>query len=79
MGSGSLKHEFGSICEEFWEPDVFGYTAALPQILRLAGIKHFLTIKLSWNQYNKLSSHSFWWEGLDGSRVLTHFPPRRHV
>lgn len=74
-GQRFFKREFGATCEEFWEPDVFGYTAALPQILRLAGIKHFLTIKLSWNQYNKLNSHTFWWEGLDGSRVLTHFPP----
>jgi alpha-mannosidase len=74
-GQRYFRREFGITCEEFWEPDVFGYSAALPQILRQAGIKYFLTIKLSWNQFNKLSSHSFWWEGLDGSRVLTHFPP----
>jgi alpha-mannosidase len=70
-----FRREFGTTCEEFWEPDVFGYSAALPQILRQVGMKYFLTIKLSWNQFNKLSSHTFWWEGLDGSRVLTHFPP----
>lgn len=74
-GQRFFQREFGITCEEFWEPDVFGYSAALPQILRLSGIKYFLTIKLSWNQFNKLSSHTFWWEGLDGSRVLTHFPP----
>ncbi len=74
-GQRFFEKEFGKKCEEFWEPDVFGYTAALPQILRQVGIKYFLTIKLSWNQFNKLSSHTFWWEGLDGSRVLTHFPP----
>lgn len=74
-GQRFFEREFGRKCDEFWEPDVFGYTAALPQILKLAGIKYFLTIKLSWNQYNKLHSHTFWWEGLDGSRVLTHFPP----
>jgi alpha-mannosidase len=74
-GQRFFRKEFGITCEEFWEPDVFGYSAALPQILRQAGIKYFLTIKLSWNQFNKLSSHTFWWEGLDGSRVLTHFPP----
>ncbi len=74
-GQRFFKREFGEYCREFWEPDVFGYSAALPQILRGAGIKYFLTIKLSWNQFNKLSSHTFWWEGLDGSRVLTHFPP----
>lgn len=74
-GQRFFRREFGITCEEFWEPDVFGYSAALPQILRGAGIQYFLTIKLSWNQFNKLSSHTFWWEGLDGSRVLTHFPP----
>ncbi len=74
-GQRFFRREFGITCEEFWEPDVFGYSAALPQILRQVGMKYFLTIKLSWNQFNKLSSHTFWWEGLDGSRVLTHFPP----
>lgn len=75
FGQRFFQKEFGITCREFWEPDVFGYSAALPQILRQAGIEHFLTIKLSWNQFNKLSSHTFLWEGLDGSRVLTHFPP----
>lgn len=74
-GQRFFQREFGITCNEFWEPDVFGYSAALPQILRKAGIRNFLTIKLSWNQFNKLSSHTFWWEGLDGSKVLTHFPP----
>lgn len=74
-GQRLFEREFGKKCEEFWEPDVFGYSAALPQILRGVGIKYFLTIKLSWNQFNKLASHTFYWEGLDGSQVLTHFPP----
>ncbi len=74
-GQRFFRREFGITCAEFWEPDVFGYSAALPQILRQVGMNYFLTIKLSWNQFNKLSSHTFWWEGLDGSRVLTHFPP----
>jgi alpha-mannosidase len=75
FGQRYFRQEFGITCNEFWEPDVFGYSAALPQIMRKAGIDRFLTIKLSWSQFNKLSSHTFWWEGLDGSRVLTHFPP----
>jgi alpha-mannosidase len=74
-GQRFFRREFGVTCQEFWEPDVFGYSAALPQIMRQVGMKYFLTIKLSWNQFNRLSSHTFWWEGLDGSRVLTHFPP----
>jgi alpha-mannosidase len=75
FGQRFFQQEFGITCNEFWEPDVFGYSAALPQILRGVGMPYFLTIKLSWSQFNKISSHTFWWEGLDGSRVLTHFPP----
>jgi alpha-mannosidase len=75
FGQRFFRQEFGITCREFWEPDVFGYSAALPQIIRQSGIDRFLTIKLSWSQFNKLTSHTFYWEGLDGSRVLTHFPP----
>ena len=60
---------------EVWIPDLFGYPAALPQIMRLGGIERFLTQKLSWNKTNKLPHHTFWWEGIDGSTVFTHFPP----
>ena len=75
FGQRFFRQEFGQTCEEFWEPDVFGYSAALPQIMREAGIRYFLTQKLSWNQFNNLPDHTFIWEGIDGSRVLTHFPP----
>jgi alpha-mannosidase len=74
-GQRFFQQEFGQTCGEFWNPDVFGYSAALPQILHGAGINFFLTQKLSWNQFNKPASHTFLWEGLDGSKVLTHFPP----
>ena len=47
----------------------------MPQIIRLAGMKYFLTQKLSWNQINKFPHNTFVWEGIDGSRVITHFPP----
>ncbi|HEY8965696.1 MAG TPA: hypothetical protein VIM58_04585, partial [Candidatus Methylacidiphilales bacterium] len=75
VGQRFFKKEFGSHCGEFWNPDVFGYSGALPQILRGAGIEYFLTQKLSWNQLNRPTSSTFLWEGIDGSRVLTHFPP----
>ncbi len=58
-----------------WLPDVFGYSAALPQILRKAGIDVFLTQKISWNQFNKFPHHSFRWSGIDGTEILAHFPP----
>jgi alpha-mannosidase len=74
-GQRFFESEFGLRCNEFWNPDVFGYSGALPQIMKLAGIDYFLTQKLSWNQFNKPTSHTFLWEGIDGSRVLTHFPP----
>jgi alpha-mannosidase len=67
--------ELGIETNDVWLPDVFGYSAALPQIMQRSGIRWFLTQKLSWNQYNVLPHHSFLWEGIDGSRVFTHFPP----
>jgi alpha-mannosidase len=75
FGQRFFRKEFGITCTEFWNPDVFGYSGALPQIMRGAGIEFFLTQKLSWNQMNKPTSSTFLWEGIDGSRVLTHFPP----
>lgn len=74
-GQRFFQQEFGITCREFWLPDTFGYPAALPQIMRGAGIEYFLTQKLSWNQFNKPASSTFIWGGLDGSQVLVHFPP----
>jgi alpha-mannosidase len=74
-GQRFFAAEFGARCAVFWNPDVFGYSGALPQIMHLSGIRYFLTQKLSWNQFNKPASHTFLWEGIDGTRVLTHFPP----
>lgn len=56
-------------------PDVFGYSAALPNIATSADCPYFFTQKMSWNEINKFPHHTFLWEGTDGSRVLTHFPP----
>ena len=74
-GQRFFQKEFGITCREFWNPDVFGYNGQLPQICRLAGIDRFLTQKLSWNRMNKPDHHTFVWEGIDGSELLTHFPP----
>ena len=74
-GKRYFLDEFGVDTQGVWLPDSFGYTAAFPQLARLAGARWFLTQKLSWNQTNKLPHHTFWWEGIDGSRVFTHFPP----
>lgn len=74
-GKRFYREEFGKEIDHLWLPDVFGYTAALPQILAKSGCPYFLTQKLSWSKINVYPHHTFWWEGLDGSRVLTHFPP----
>uniref|UniRef100_A0A8C4IA83 alpha-mannosidase n=1 Tax=Dicentrarchus labrax TaxID=13489 RepID=A0A8C4IA83_DICLA len=74
-GQRFFNHEFGIHCKEFWLPDTFGYSAQLPQIMQGCGISNFLTQKLSWNLVNTFPHNTFFWEGLDGSKVLTHFPP----
>jgi alpha-mannosidase len=74
-GMRFFAEEFGTKATILWEPDVFGYTGALPQILRKSGIDCFMTQKLSWNQVTRHPHHTFWWQGIDGSRVLAHLPP----
>ncbi|GAB4577025.1 MAG: alpha-mannosidase [Roseibium sp.] len=56
-----------------WLPDTFGYCAALPQIMALAGLEVFVTHKMSWNDTNRMPHEIFWWEGLDGTRTPTYF------
>jgi alpha-mannosidase len=74
-GQRWFEEHLGLTCDEVWLPDSFGYTAALPQIVRQAGCRWFLTQKISWNTTNVFPHHTFWWEGIDGTRVFTHFPP----
>ncbi len=73
IGSRFIREEFGKDVEFLWLPDVFGYSWALPQILKKAGIGTFMTTKISWNQYNRMPHDTFKWKGIDGSEVLTHF------
>ncbi|MFT3861027.1 alpha-mannosidase [Micropruina sp.] len=74
-GQRFFREEFGLECKGAWLPDSFGYSAALPQLLRGAGYEWFLTQKISWNERNRFPHHTFMWEGIDGSRIFTHFPP----
>jgi alpha-mannosidase len=74
-GKSFFLKEFGVDCQEAWLPDSFGYSAALPQIVKAAGSRWFLTQKISWNQVNRMPHHTFQWEGIDGTRLFTHFPP----
>jgi alpha-mannosidase len=74
-GKRFFLEEFGIETREVWLPDSFGYSAGLPQLIALSGSQWFLTQKISWSQTNRFPHHTFWWEGLDGTRVFTHFPP----
>jgi alpha-mannosidase len=74
-GQRFFERELGRRCTELWQPDVFGYTGQLPQLMRQAGMSRFLSQKLSWNRFNRPEHHTFTWQGIDGSEVLTHFPP----
>ncbi|TBL81932.1 alpha-mannosidase [Paenibacillus thalictri] len=72
-GTRFFREEFGVECTYLWLPDVFGYSWALPQILRKSGIDTFMTTKISWNQYNRMPHDTFRWRGIDGTEILTHF------
>ncbi|MGI9255498.1 MAG: alpha-mannosidase, partial [Salinispira sp.] len=74
-GKQYWKSAFGIDSTVAWLPDTFGFTAALPQILKGCGIDNFITIKLSWNERNAFPYHAFQWEGIDGSRVNAHILP----
>jgi len=74
-GKRYFMKEFGYETHDVWLPDVFGYPASLPQLIALSGATSFLTQKLSWNDTNKPAHHTFLWEGIDGTRIFTHFPP----
>ncbi|MGC9348110.1 MAG: alpha-mannosidase [Anaerolineae bacterium] len=74
-GKRFFRDEFGVDVDYLWLPDVFGYNAALPQILRQAGVRYFSTQKLSWSLINAFPHQSFHWQGIDGTTVLTHMLP----
>ncbi len=73
LGSRFMQEEFGVTPHCLWLPDVFGYSWALPQILKKSGIRYFMTTKISWNEFNKMPHDTFTWRGIDGSEVLAHF------
>ena len=72
-GKRFMKEEFGVDSKVLWLPDVFGYSAALPQILKKSGVEKFVTSKISWNEFNKLPYDTFLWEGVDGTDIFTYF------
>lgn len=74
-GRQFFQREFGQTTRMLWLPDVFGYNANLPQIMRKSGVDYFMTQKLSWNEHNAFPHHTFIWHGIDGSSVLAHMLP----
>ena len=74
-GKRFYQEEFGVACEMLWLPDVFGYSGALPQIMRGCGVKYFSTQKIFWAYHGgaPFPYNTFVWEGIDGSEVLAHF------
>ena len=73
FGKRFFRQELGVNTRLLWLPDVFGYSAALPQILKRSGVDYFMTTKISWNQFNRVPVDTFHWQGIDGTEVLTHF------
>ena len=75
LGRNFFREHFGKDAESpvLWLPDVFGYAWALPQLIKQAGLKYFMTIKIGWSQYNRLPYDTFLWQGIDGTQILTHF------
>ena len=71
-GQRYFQRTFGLQHRVCWLPDCFGFSGALPQLLRQGGMDSFFTIKVNWSETNRFPHDLFWWEGLDGSRVLAH-------
>ena len=72
-GRSFFWREFGVRCEILWLPDVFGYSASMPQILKKSGIRYFMTTKISWNEVNRIPNDTMVWRGIDGTGILTYF------
>lgn len=73
FGKRFFKEEFGVENNILWLPDVFGYSGALPQILRKSGVDRFFTAKLTWSETNSMPHNTFIWKGIDGTPIFTNF------
>ncbi|MBQ7907541.1 MAG: alpha-mannosidase [Clostridia bacterium] len=72
-GKNFFRDEFGVESRILWLPDVFGYAAALPQILKKSEVDWFVTSKIGWNDTNTMPYDTFLWKGLDGTGINAHF------
>ena len=74
-GKNFYKKEFGYDVRTMWLPDTFGFSAALPQLMKKAGMDYFLTMKTAANLINQMPYNTFYWQGIDGTKTLTHILP----
>lgn len=74
-GKKFFNEEFDQDMQIFWVPDSFGYSACIPQVMKQAEVPYFLTQKMSWNTITEFPYHTFFWEGLDGTKVFAHMLP----
>jgi alpha-mannosidase len=73
VGQQTTREMFGYTSDTLWLPDVFGYSAALPQILKGACVDFFCTTKISWNDMTRFPYDTFVWKGIDGTPVIAHY------
>lgn len=73
-GKRWFKNELGVDSKMAWLPDTFGFSGALPQIMKGCDVPYFATQKLlrSDPECEQFPYNIFWWEGIDGSKVLSH-------
>ncbi|MCX6367760.1 MAG: glycosyl hydrolase-related protein [Armatimonadetes bacterium] len=73
FGNRFFEQEFGVTTKILWLPDVFGYSASLPQLMKSCGLEYFLTSKIAWSDTNRMPHDTFRWRGIDGTEVVTQF------
>lgn len=74
-GKRYFKEKFGVDVDTGWNPDSFGYNWNMPQIYTKSGIKRFITQKIWWNDTTVFPHYIFRWQGVDGTQLMTYFPP----
>lgn len=72
LGQESFLQLSGRRSRLLWLPDLFGFSACLPQLMQLSGVDYFFTTKTTWNTVNRFPHSSFVWRGPGGHGVVSH-------
>lgn len=74
LGKRWFWKEFGVDSKVAWLPDTFGFSGTLPQIMKGCRVSYFATQKLLRcdPECEQFPYNLFWWEGIDGTRILSH-------